>query len=436
MTRFPHRRNCADSTCKQALNFANAQSKPDTLYRPVPLGNGQLLLCGANTMEVWGGTNPTGYPFSYISTIYRGIAGPQAIAGNEDGWGKGIFFVGDDNKVSTLTTYTPTPISVPDLDVLIEAEPDKSRIKVGVYVARGHGFVIVQSPTWCWEYDTTLQTWHERRSYLQTYWRGYQPIYVFGDTGAGMWLCGDVKSSSLLKIDSTIKTEGGGNEVQTLSMTRSTPTGGSFTLVFGGLVSSPIAWNASASDVQTALSTLTALKNNITCEGGPLPNNPVNVIFVNALAKSPQALLTVGTNNLTGGSAPPNNPLPSVVHTIVGAAPDPLRMRVETGPMGAFPKTVRVNTIELYLTEGTSNALGHAPDETQAMVDISISRNGGLVWSNPRSVFIGRQSVTEGRVRASKWGQVDTQGVRWRFEESAAVNFGFMGADMLVEVLR
>src|SRR3974377_2224313 len=178
-----------DVTTINPLNFATAQSKPDALWRPMPLGNGQLLLCGANTIEVWGTPiNPTGYPFSYISTIYRGIPGPNAICGDEDGWGKGIFFVGDDRKVSTLTTYTPTPISVPDLDELIERTVDKSTIYVGCYVSRGHGMVVVQTPTWCWEYDTTLTSWHERQSYLQTYWRGYQPIYAFGG-----WLCGGTK---------------------------------------------------------------------------------------------------------------------------------------------------------------------------------------------------------------------------------------------------
>jgi hypothetical protein len=308
-----------NSTNINTLNNATAQSKPDALYRPVPLGNGQLLLCGSNTIEVWGGANATGYPFSYVSTIYRGILGPQAIAGNEDGWGKGIFFAGDDNKVSTLTTYTPTPISIPDIDQLIEAEPDKSKVTVGVYVSRGHGFVVVQGPNWCWEYDTTLQTWHERRSYLQLYWRGIQPIFVFGN-----WLCGDSKSSSLLKIDGTVRKEVG----------------------------------------------------------------------------------------------------------------DPLRMRIETGPLGAFPNTVRVNGIELYLTKGASDVLGHDPDETNAMLDISMSRDGGQSWSNARSVAIGRQSITNGRVRSSVWGQAEIQGVRWRIEESAGLNFAFMGADMQADVLR
>jgi hypothetical protein len=313
------------------VNFAYANSKPDALWRPLPLGNGQLLLCGANTIEVWGGNNPTGYPFSYVSTIYRGIPGPQAIAGNEDGWGKGIFFVGDDNKVSTLTTYTPTPISIPDIDQLIEKEPDKTKIIVGVYVARGHGFVVVQGPTWCWEYDTTLQSWHERRSYLQSFWRGYQPICLnFGSSP--LWVCGDVLSSSLLKIDGTVFNEVG----------------------------------------------------------------------------------------------------------------NPLRMRVETGPLGAFPQKIRVNTIELYMTKGAgvatagyTDALGFHPypEQVNPMVGISMSRDAGLTWGTPRQVAVGQQMLSP-RARASVWGQADIQGVRWRFEESAGVNFAFMGADMLSDTLR
>ncbi|MBO0716572.1 MAG: hypothetical protein J2P55_04450 [Rhizobiales bacterium] len=407
-----------NSTTIGSLSNAAAQSKPDALYRPIPLTNGQLLLAGANTIEVWGAPiNSQGYPFSYISTIYRGIAGPQAIAGAEDGWGKGIFLVGDDNKVSTLTTYTPTPISVPDLDQLIEKEPDKTKIIVGVYVARGHGMVVVQGPNWCWEYDTTLQVWHERQSYLQNYWRGYQPIFVFNN-----WLCGDSKASWLLKLDGTVRTEGGQLDVQTLSVSGS-PTSGSFILSLGGNRSTAIAYNATAAQVQTALSTIA----NATCSGGPLPGTPVTITFNKPGA---QSTFVVAANGLTAGSSP------AIAHTTTGIAADPLRMRIETGPMGAFPRSVRVNSVELYMTKGASDATGHDPDETNAMVEISMSRNGGQSFGNPRQVAIGPQSITTRRARASIWGQAEIQGVRWRFDESAGLNFGFMGADMLSDVLR
>jgi hypothetical protein len=300
-------------------SVATAESKPDTLFRPIPLGNGQLLLCGSNTIEVWGGLNDVGYPFSYVQTIGRGIVGINAIAGHDDGFGKGIFFVGDDMKVSTLTGYTPTPISVPDLDLLIEAEPVKSAITVSVYVSQGHGVVAVQGPAWCWEYDTTLQNWHERKSHLQQYWRGRFPVAAFG-----VWICGDLKSGNLATIDGLTNTE------------------------FG----------------------------------------------------------------------------------------DPLLIQMETGPMPAFPYPIRVNGIELYLTKGVGKATGADPLETDPDISISISRDGGQTWSNPRVVKIGRQSLTDQRVRASIWGQAQNQGVRWRLRESAPLSFAFMGADMMVDQLR
>jgi hypothetical protein len=40
------------------------------------------------------------------------------------------------------------------------------------------------------------------------------------------------------------------------------------------------------------------------------------------------------------------------------------------------------------------------------------------------------------RARASIWGQANIEGVRWRFDESAGINFAFMGADMEAEPLR
>ena len=146
----------------------------------MPLGNGQLLLCGSSTLEVWGGdVNVAGYPFSYIATIPRGIVGPAAIAGAEDGFGKGLYFVGDDYRVSRLDGYQVTPISNADLDTLIERDPNKTLIRVGVFNSRGHGFVIVQGTNWCWIFDSTLSTWHERVSYLKLYCRMLYPIQVF-----------------------------------------------------------------------------------------------------------------------------------------------------------------------------------------------------------------------------------------------------------------
>jgi hypothetical protein len=413
-----------NSTTINLLNFANAESKPDTLHRPVPLGNGQLLLCGSTTLEVWGGLNDSGYPFNYVSTIPRGLVGPLAIAGAEDGFGKGIFLVGDDFRVSQLDGYACTPISNSDLDTLIERDPNKSAIKVGVCNSRGHGFVVVQGTGYCYVFDTTLNTWHERGSHLKNYWRGQYPVQAFG-----RWLCGDVDGANLCEISANFRKEVGVNDKQTITVSC---VAGTFTLAFNGYTTGNLAFNATAAQVATALAALASVGGaaNVDCTGGPLNTATVVVRFRDGMGSKLQPAIT-GTSSLTGGAA-----LLSIAHTVLGVAGDPLKMLIETGPFGQFPNMIRINDIELYLTKGASNALGNDPEETNADIAISISRNGGQDWSNPRNVKIGVQSITNGRARSSKWGHADVQGVRWRFEESAGLDFAFMGADQKQDVLR
>jgi len=308
-----------NATSIATTDVATAESKPDSLLRAIPLGNGQILLCGDASMEVWGGQNDTAYPWSYIATIPRGIIGAYAIAGHEDGFGKGIFFVGDDFGVHTLNGYQTSKISPPDLDLAISRETVKSTIRVSVFISAGRSFVAVQGANWCWVYDVGEQTWHERESYLVKYWRACFPVKAFDK-----WLCGDLNTGDLLEISMDEQTEVG----------------------------------------------------------------------------------------------------------------DPLRMRIQTGPAGAFPAAVRINSIELYLTKGAGNAEGLDPVETAPDIEISISRDGGNTWKDPRVVEIGRQALTSGRVRSSIWGLADVQGVQWRFDMSSSVPFALMGADMKVDVLK
>lgn len=308
-----------NATSIATTDVATAESKPDALYCTAPLGNGQILLAGDASIEVWGGENDTAYPWSYIATIPRGILGPYAIAGDADGFGNGIFFAGDNFGVNTLNGYAPVKISSSDVDLAIEGTADKTTIRVSVFIASGKSFVAVQTDTWCWVYDVGLQTWHERESYGVTYWRATCPVKAFGK-----WLCGDTKTGDLLQIDGQTQDEVG----------------------------------------------------------------------------------------------------------------DPLRMRIETGPIGAFPSPVRINSIELYLTKGVGDAEGVDPVQTDPDVEMSVSRDGGNTWGNPRVVKIGRQAITDGRVRSSIWGQAEPQGVRLRFDMSSNVLFGFMGADLKADALR
>lgn len=297
-----------------ALNFATAESKPDTLYRVIPLGNGYLLAAGSNSMEVWGGTvNATGFPFSYSYTIARGIVGPSAIAGHEDGFGKGIVFVGDDNAVHYLTGSSPEKISPPDLDRLIESVADKTTIECMAFVAGGHACVAVQCPAWSWVFNLNNLKWYERESYLITRWRATQAHYAFGK-----WLVGDTTSGSIYSIDRAAKKE--------------------------------------------------------------------------------------GTN--------------------------PLRARVESGPVHAFPVGQVCAQAIFNVTTGVGVATGVDPIETNPSIEISWTTDGGVNWGRPLVRKLGRQNETRGKISVGPCGLATSKGHRWRLDISDPVDFSIMGGEM------
>jgi hypothetical protein len=75
--------------------------------------------------------------------------------------------------------------------------------------------------------------------------------------------------------DATAALTSGTSEAQTVTITGS-PTGGTFTLTFGGQTTAGIAYNAVASAVQSALVALTSIgTGNVTVTGWPRPRHPV-----------------------------------------------------------------------------------------------------------------------------------------------------------------
>lgn len=94
------------------------------------------------------------------------------------------------------------------------------------------------------------------------------------------------------------------NEAQTVSIT-GTPSGGNFTLTFDGQTTGNIAYNASASDVLTALRALSNIEaDDVSATGGALPGTAVVVTFAGKYAGKDVALMTANSAGLTGGSTP------------------------------------------------------------------------------------------------------------------------------------
>lgn len=313
-----------NSVSINALDTATAESNPDTLYRVIPDGE-TLIAAGSSSIEFWAvNGEASGFPFSPVATHKpaRGIIHRYAIGGHEEGFGHGIFFVGDDNTVRKIEGYGSRKISPPDLDRLIDAVTDKEDIQISCYITQGHPFVVVQSDDWTWEFDALLERWHERKSYNLTRWKGVLPFKAFDK-----WICG---------------------------------------------------------------------------------------------------------NNQDAASA-------AALYEIRAATryedEEPLIAEVETAPQGQFPYGARVNRLDVLLAGGVGVASGSDPIETDPHLDIAISKDLGLSWSNYWRRPVGPQG-TSPNVRVNNLGLCKAKGVKFKFRFSDPVHFGLMGGDFQAQPLR
>lgn len=119
-----------------------------------------------------------------------------------------------------------------------------------------------------------------------------------------------------------VRRSAGTNEVQTVTIT-GTPTGGTYTLTFSGQTTAPIAFNATAGAVQTALEGLSNIDvGDVATAGGPHPDTPITVTFQGQYAGTDVPQMTADSSGLTGGTSP----TVTVTTTTPGAAgpPSPL----------------------------------------------------------------------------------------------------------------
>jgi len=192
-----------DAATFNALDVTTAQAKAGQLRRLISYDQHLFAMC-ETWIEVFRNTgNLEGFPFSRVAVINRGLIAPYAVAGYQDGFGKALVWVGDDNGIHILDGYTATRISTPDVDRNIEALGDKLGIEMNCYITSGAAFVSVSSAEWTWEFNLTTQQWSERHSKLRDgttlpRWRGTgDSVFAFEK-----WLIGDTHSGKLHEITS------------------------------------------------------------------------------------------------------------------------------------------------------------------------------------------------------------------------------------------
>ena len=142
--------------------------------------------------------------------------------------------------------------------------------------------------------------------------------------------------------------------VQQVQLTGS-PSGGTFTLTFGGQTTAAIAYNAAASTVQSALQALSSIGSNNVLVSGPT-GGPWQVRFAGTLAGTPEAEMTGNGSGLTGGSHP------AVSSGTTSQGGDTGLAESTTDPKGIVGKTDydllgrTVRTIENFVAFAPSNS--------------------------------------------------------------------------------
>jgi hypothetical protein len=123
-----------------------------------------------------------------------------------------------------------------------------------------------------------------------------------------------------------------------------------------------------------------------------------------------------------------------VTNTAYDEVGSPFRFRIESGPVSAFPNGMPVGRADFRFTTGVGVASGTDPIQTDPVVEISWSDDGGLTWSNPLIRKLGRQSDTLQLVSlVGCTGRTKWEGRRWRLDISDPVHVGFMGGTQSID---
>lgn len=145
-----------------ALDFATAESNPDNLVR-VMADNGQLVLFGPETTEFWGDSGALDFPFARVgaSAIEWGLAARWTLCKFMDS----LIFLRRNRlgavQVCTLSGYTATPVSTPEMDYVFSKYAATSDATAFTYMVSGHPFAQINFPTpgESWLYDGLTKAW-------------------------------------------------------------------------------------------------------------------------------------------------------------------------------------------------------------------------------------------------------------------------------------
>lgn len=205
--------NLDEATTIDALDFASAEGKPDSLVRSFARKS-ELLLFGEETIEFWANTGAANFPFERLGGGYLelGLGEADSIAQLDDD----VVFIANDDTVRMLVGYTPQIISNQSVQDSISRET--GLIRGWSFNIGGNWFYVISGSTFTWVFDRNLalkvgveDAWHERQSHTLTRWRAE----LFAQF-AGNRIVGDYLNNTLYSLSETAYDENGTDLVSTI----------------------------------------------------------------------------------------------------------------------------------------------------------------------------------------------------------------------------
>jgi hypothetical protein len=192
-----------------ALNFANAESFPDQLVA-VFVNGGQLMLLGGSSTEFWGTTDDPLLPYAPIAGAVAewGLASPRAVC---KFGASSVAWLGRNRlgqvQVVQADGYQVRPISIPDVDYLINGYAAVDDATMFSYLLGGHPMLEVTFPSAgkSWLYDGRSEAW----SVLTTGNEGARHLAQYGVAYRGKMRVSDYQTGQIYTLDPDIYTDNG-----------------------------------------------------------------------------------------------------------------------------------------------------------------------------------------------------------------------------------
>lgn len=123
-----------------------------------------------------------------------------------------------------------------------------------------------------------------------------------------------------------------------------------------------------------------------------------------------------------------------ITRTVKTEMGEPFRWRIESGEVKNFPNRIQVARADFDFVTGVGIATGADPIETDPVVNISWSNDGGVTWSQPLIRRLGLQQDVMTRVYVLNTGLSGPVGRRWRLDVYDPVDVGFFGGEQSADV--